>query len=905
MAGQKDRPMTNVARVVAAGTVFGLVVAAGVPRIAVAQQPDAAPAAAAEAPPQPAAPQDARQQMIAQFTAAGEAVLAENLAETARNTIRQIGIQDNTSFRLAAALLQASTKLNPRNPRLWQLLVEAQLQLGDREGALASLNELRKLDPNDRVVQIQLIEFYADRIESADQEIGYLRGIVAKQTVPDEVRAHTGVMVARRLLERGETGAAVEAVNEALKLNPVHVAGLDLKYRLIAPTATAAERADALVAAVRANPARPGVQGELGRVLAEVGLTREALDWMNRALQMYGRQQNRDPAAVRGLFIDLISQLTMAGQIQPARANVGPYLDNNPGDIDAWLLRLTLERAAGDKDAYGKSLAGAQAALNAQWAGVARAARGEPPTTQPADASVPPADPAQVVEQVKAAQDPRLQASFVAAASDQAWFELFFNQQPDAAGKWVAALEAVLPADSVTLQRLRGWQQLASGQPDNARATLAAIRDQDPLAELGILTLDANVADPDARKAGDDRARKLLEDNRGGVLGAILAVSLKDRGLQPAPHPQAADVRAALGRMPRGWLDIVDQASRFYQVRVDPERVAYGYAEPMFALVTIKNVTNEPLTVGDDGIIQPGMLIEMRTMQPHPVGGASFVRIGRSTVVPPRGELQQYIRVDQGEIGLLLNNDPTPRYQITGFIMTNPRAQGEGLVAGLAGTRVQFSRKITRIGVERRKPATFDKIYQELEIGLPDTRMRNATMLTSYIAMIAQQQQQQQQAVDPQAMAADRQLAGVMLDKLGRAADDEIPPVREWVRYQLARVLPLADRKRTMEALLADARWEARLLGLLGAGLWLDPASRDELVHNFAERAKANEAEEPAVKAFATELSDLLKRTPPASTQPVGEAPAPPAAAAPPTTTEPAPAPEQPAPAPQDEPANK
>ena len=73
-----------------------------------------------------------------------------------------------------------------------------------------------------------------------------------------------------------------------------------------------------------------------------------------------------------------------------------------------------------------------------------------------------------------------MEAAFVAAASDFAWFELYFNEQPGNAGKWVAALEGVLPEDSTTLQRLRGWLQLASNQPDEARKTLGTIQDVRP-----------------------------------------------------------------------------------------------------------------------------------------------------------------------------------------------------------------------------------------------------------------------------------------------------------------------------------------------------------------------------------------------------------------------------------------
>ena len=44
-----------------------------------------------------------------------------------------------------------------------------------------------------------------------------------------------------------------------------------------------------LLANLRANPARPALVGEMGRLLASVGLGRDATDWMSRALELYER----------------------------------------------------------------------------------------------------------------------------------------------------------------------------------------------------------------------------------------------------------------------------------------------------------------------------------------------------------------------------------------------------------------------------------------------------------------------------------------------------------------------------------------------------------------------------------------------------------------------------------------
>ena len=212
-------------------------------------------------------------------------------------------------------------------------------------------------------------------------------------------------------------------------------------------------------------------------------------------------------------------------------------------------------------------------------------------------------------------------------------------------------------------------------------------------------------ADDAARKAADDGARRLLEENRTGVLGAIMAQAFKDRGLKPGPHPDAAAVRAAVQQFPRGWLDLAETPQRFYSVRVDPRSVAHYYGQPIFAVATITNLTDQPITIGEGGVIQPGLWFdaEVQAMEAARYRGVAYERIGQTTVLPPRGGLSLMVRVDQGDLGARLNREPTPRFQITGWCTTNVRQSRKGVGPGPAGAQVPFARKMTRVGFPDRQ----------------------------------------------------------------------------------------------------------------------------------------------------------------------------------------------------------
>src|SRR6202035_2770620 len=81
-------------------------------------------------------------------------------------------------------------------------------------------------------------------------------------------------------------------------------------------------------------------------------------------------------------------------------------------------------------------------------------------------------------------------SAVVSVASDLAWFELYFDHNADAAGKWIEVLRSLLPADAPTLLRLEGWKALIAGDRQQAREILGKIQDRDALAALGLIVAD-------------------------------------------------------------------------------------------------------------------------------------------------------------------------------------------------------------------------------------------------------------------------------------------------------------------------------------------------------------------------------------------------------------------------------
>jgi tetratricopeptide (TPR) repeat protein len=878
--------------------------------------------------------------------AAAQSVIAARFVELAQQTVRDAKL-DPSGLHQGTLLLRAATKLEPRDPQAWQLLIEAEQRSGNRDGMLDALKSYVNLIPGDLIAQMQLIEMYASRIETGDQELAYLRGLAGKETMHPWVRSHLNVMVAQRLLDRGERKPAVEAVDEAIKQNSVNVAALQLKYQLLLSAedgASAVDRAKALLAIVQANPLRPAPMAEFGRLLASVGMSKDAGEWMNRAYGLYLRTPDANPQAVHDLFVDYAADLYLGGQLQAARNAVESLIKSDPSDPSAWFLQLVID--SGDKEALAKSREGAAIAMAGSWARAAQfitnggGAATEPAAaaaTQPAGATTQPGapEPGEVAAQVKASNDIEKQAAFVQAATDSAWFQIYFNEQPAAAQKWVDALAQVLPPDNVSLLRLRGWMALSDKKYEEARQALEPIRDYDPLAALGLLRVEAAAgpatapaaadqaapatelaaaatepassqpaatepaasqpaASQPAAMSPDDAARKLLEDYRSGLVGAILASALKDRNLKPAPHADAPAIRELLKNFPRGWLDLADNPQRYYSVRAEPVQVGFRFGDPIYLRVYLQNQTNLDIPIGDDGVIKPNLWFDVDVTSAGPrwhVTGAAFERIGMSPVLPAKGNPGLppiVVRLDQGDLAKGLEMRAVPYVQITGYVTTNVVAGPNGPAPGLGGYQAPFVKKITRRGFQIAKPAELQKVFQELEQGFPDMKIRNLRLLAACLDRLGFEAQRAPKPPGPDAAPAAAEapqqpneaakVLNAVLEAMGKATEDETPGVAEWARFELARHTTPERARDIVQALLDDPRWEGRLLGLIAARS-MDHAAAMELTNKLAQTDT-----DEIVKAFATEQVDVLNRAP-ATTEPA--APAPDAGAAPAPATEP------------------
>src|SRR5437870_5665787 len=167
----------------------------------------------------------------AQESSESGAALALRLTELAQRILRGEAAPSDAGMRQAQALLKAATKCDPREPRYARLLADSQIALHDNAGALETLTALRDLQPEDQVRQLEYIDLVVDRMQTVDQKLDYLRGLVPNDVIAPEIRSAAAWRCAMLLLEKRQTSDAADMVKQALTLNPLNWPALYYQYQ--------------------------------------------------------------------------------------------------------------------------------------------------------------------------------------------------------------------------------------------------------------------------------------------------------------------------------------------------------------------------------------------------------------------------------------------------------------------------------------------------------------------------------------------------------------------------------------------------------------------------------------------------------------------------------------------------
>lgn len=855
-----------------------------------ATQPATEPSAAAQPATEPSAaaqpslpPEPAPEELSPEERAAREA-LAERFASLSKLVMRSPKILP-IMLRENKLLLKAAVRSDPHNVRLHRLLIESCLQSRDNEGAKQALTAYIKLlgsqGTGDDVAAAMLIDLHASDMQTAEKKVEYLKGIADAEGLGQEIRSHAALRLAQVYIDRGQNAEADDAITQAVKLNPLNAAAQRARYERRRDDAAPAQRMMMLLAMLRANPAQPDVVAQVAHELSDVGIVDAAIEWYGMSFTL-SQQMGRGIGTAED-FTDYTAELLAAGQPRDASANTNKLLETDPGNADAAFVKLLSERRLGDpehvtaakqsaSDAVSRRLTDLHARLTQQ----PPPAAGEAPATQPLDAV---ADQvlADVQKLKEGGVDPALYSAYVAGLARAAWFEIYFNETPQVAAKFIDALRTLLPEGDVVVARLEGWSFLAEGKTDEAKVKLSAVADGDPLSKLGMIRL----AEKDAGKdATTSELQKLAGENASGVTGAILIEALRDRDARLVPAPAAAEVRAELEKFPKAFMGILDMrgVTSFYKVTAEPLKVSHKLCEPMLARVTVQNISDYDISLGVDGTLKPDLWFgaKLQGVASQSLATVGYDRMGQLMVLKAKsGTVSQVVRLDDGEVGPILMGNPIPAVSLMFNVFTNPVPVETGIAPGPGGQRVQFTRVVDRAGSPVAAPQHVQALIAPIQMGTAAERIRAAEVLGAFVAWLQ----------SDNAPAEMKQLTGLMYTSLERAAagNDASPTSRAFIDFTFAHVTTNEQRLRIVEHMLKRDSWVDRTLGLCLV-LSLPRDAQKPLASNLAESDP-----DPLVRQFAATVLDAgeIMAQQAASTQPTGPLSPEPGAPATPGTFEP------------------
>lgn len=769
----------------------------------------------------------------------GEMALAERLAMLADD-------YDNSNGSASAkiAFYQAASRLAEPEIRFRRMCYRAAENAGDIEVMLSTLQQWRKLEPENLFVQMRLVDCYLARMQTTDAKLAYLKTIIDADSVDQQVRSHAAVQAARVMIEQSRASQAAEMARKAIVFNPLNKDALDIQWFFKAPQSTPLERVNLLLAMLKANPAGVELAILMAKELADVGMVEQSVQWYAHAMNMSRSVGGLDTEATK----EFAAQLLLAGQDRAAAEMVNRLLERNNADTGAWFLTLTAEKQMVDRiEAVKKSaMIGLlnHLAVIRQSMGIVEAAT-RPLTTE--DVQLPDLSADQQLLD-KATAEVRL--AYAAALSDIAWFLVYYQDRPADAKALIEKVKLSAPQQTGWLIRLDGWRLLREGKLAEAKAMLSQIADQDPFAAMGLLRIVRQ--DPASRRQADELAIRLFETYRSGPAGAMVRSEVGELSAKPQPQPVVDAIHDSLDHFPQEILRLAEAPQQFISMRLTPRQVGHDFGEPILMSVELRNVKSTPINLGPSGLIQDLWIdAQLRGLMDQWVPGVMYEKVDGPLILAPGKVVKLDVRLDRGPLLDALNHNVLQSMQISVYGLTNAVPTEIGVLPGPCGMRAKMVQLLERRAASLASETALRRARATIEANDVPAKLRLIDQITAHLRIVA----------DPEGAQQIKLLDVELREMLTRLAHDASPVVRAWARYRRAQ-LSIDIAETLVGELAADPVWYARFLGAASA-METPAATRQNVIQRLLGDS------DPTVRRLAETLTQANKRA--AATQPADE----------------------------------
>jgi hypothetical protein len=507
-------------------------------------------------------------------------------------------------------------------------------------------------------------------------------------------------------------------------------------------------------------------------------------------------------------ILEICSEYFVGDQLQQAQPILDGILAQVPESYPALVLRLLIETNGGSRDMAGKLRKQARNALINDLA-IARQKLGvKEATTRPVNEdALPRPDLSGDFDRIKRLEDPQLKDSYLQVLGNLAWFELYFNGNTPEAKLLLGIIQQLTDADDpqskAFIARMEGWIFLL--QPNmlgEAKVKLSAAAEQDAFAALGLV----RAYDQEDKAKAKVEAAKLLNKYNSGMVGALIFHDLREMGVKVGPKPDAAALSDALAKFPKDWMRAIDKPEQFYVIRGEPVRISQPYGEPLFVRVALQNISDYDLTIGEDGLIKPGLWFDVQLvgLAQRNITGVAYERLTDRLVLKARQSIIRTVRIDQGGLAVLLSQNPGPPIAMRVTVRTNPTPARDTVISGPGGQAQELNKGIERAAFPP-NDNTIALAINTLQAGDAREKLRSMEVL----AMLGATLRGQKDAA-PEVRAKGESL----VDSVKKARFDADPNVRAWAGFIVAFAASEEERAPNVQRMLLDETWQSRLLAL-------------------------------------------------------------------------------------------
>lgn len=582
-------------------------------------------------------------------------VLSRAITRLALVDVRAPEAPKDADFRVATALLGLAHELTPDDQDVLRRYIEAAYSAGDESLMLDLTRRLVVLEPRDTVAQLRLITAsIARNHQTAEDRLRVYESLLGEQgrLLDPSIRSRLALDAALLLRERGDERGFREKLTLSLQLDSTHKEAAALMANVVGASGRGPLASlEAMTLLLMADPVDPNVHLGIARILAAGGAFEQAFRFHENAVNILQSAQAisepvilerrilqwhvQGPAAVS----EQINRETLVAQDAAERAirmrqDARLPIDGmqRPEDIRLPLhmsaLAALAAKAGGDEQ-------GAIGKLNEMAFDAAQLFRRIEEALTRGE-----------IEQAQATQ------GMVAVAMQVQSTRLWMGLQVDRAEVDLAdnrpALEAVTPD---ALRIADAWLALRQGRPQEGLEALEAFAESERFAKLGVAAALEELGRIEDAAAVYER---LLRDAPLEPIGAWANSRLKALG--KADDPQEAAGLDRIARTVPIWVDrMIAEPRRFVQLNARALRTITEGMDPHRIRLTIRNISEIPLSVGSDRSINSRMLlapkVEMAGEPMETMIRPEVVDLDRRLRLMPRESIEVDLWPDPGLTG--------------------------------------------------------------------------------------------------------------------------------------------------------------------------------------------------------------------------------------------------------------